>query len=95
MSIQKRHSFPVQLLIILWQAASLGMDPNAHSSSPYRGGFRGRARGARGFRGRGGGAMPMRSMKLDNRPKKLLVKGTTGNDEALSTVQTHYNVRIL
>ena len=62
----------------LYQAASLGLDSALPSSSgPYRG-YRGRGRGGpRGyFRGapmRGG--PPRGSMKLDNRPKKLLVKG--------------------
>ncbi|KZT21695.1 hypothetical protein NEOLEDRAFT_1158122 [Neolentinus lepideus HHB14362 ss-1] len=57
------------------EAASLGL-PDASSSygsTSYRP-YRGRGRGGRGFyRGamRGG---PPRSMKLDNRPKKLLVK---------------------
>ncbi|KAH7104519.1 hypothetical protein BKA62DRAFT_463897 [Auriculariales sp. MPI-PUGE-AT-0066] len=76
------------------EAASLGMDPNAPNAAapstyPYRGGYRGRARGARGFRGRG--AMPIRSMKLDNRPKKLLIKGISGDAEALETLRTHFN----
>ncbi|KAI0321124.1 hypothetical protein OF83DRAFT_1161995 [Amylostereum chailletii] len=57
------------------EAASLGIDPNRPegptSYRPYRG--RGRGRGFRG--GMRGGPMPSRgSMKLDNRPKKLLVK---------------------
>ncbi|KAL1691909.1 hypothetical protein GGG16DRAFT_90680 [Schizophyllum commune] len=58
------------------EAASLGINPDAPLSAPaptYRGGFRGRGRG----RGRGtffrGGAPG--SMKLDNRPKKLVLKG--------------------
>lgn len=32
-------------------------------------------------------------MKLDNRPKKLLIKGTAGNDDALQTVRTWFDVR--
>ncbi|KAG8220113.1 hypothetical protein J3R82DRAFT_1133 [Butyriboletus roseoflavus] len=60
------------------EAASLGIteggDTNGGGGS-YRP-YRGRGRGARGafFRGAGRGA-PRGSMKLDNRPKKLLVKG--------------------
>ncbi|KAH9487162.1 RNA-binding protein 27 [Psilocybe cubensis] len=58
------------------EAASLGLD-SALPSSSYRGGYRGRGRGAprsyfRGATMRGG--PPRASMKLDNRPKKLLVK---------------------
>ncbi|KDR84750.1 hypothetical protein GALMADRAFT_131542 [Galerina marginata CBS 339.88] len=69
------------------EAASLGLDAALPSSlGPYRG-YRGRGRGApRGyFRGatmRGG--PPRASMKLDNRPKKLLVKGVReDNSQAL------------
>ncbi|CAA7264692.1 unnamed protein product [Cyclocybe aegerita] len=62
------------------EAASLGLDSSLPSSSaPYRGGYRGRGRGApRGyFRGAMRGGPPRASMKLDNRPKKLLVKGVS------------------
>ncbi|KAJ3507767.1 hypothetical protein NLJ89_g6123 [Agrocybe chaxingu] len=62
------------------EAASLGLDSALPSSSaPYRGGYRGRGRGAqRGyFRGAMRGGLPRGSMKLDNRPKKLLVKGVS------------------
>ncbi|KAF9036450.1 hypothetical protein BDZ89DRAFT_1100620 [Hymenopellis radicata] len=62
------------------EAASLGIsDPDTSYPVPYRG--RGRGRGApRGYY-RGairGGARP--SMKLDNRPKQLLVKGVSTQD---------------
>ncbi|KAL1739846.1 hypothetical protein HDZ31DRAFT_68530 [Schizophyllum fasciatum] len=63
------------------EAASLGINPDAPLSAPapsYRGGYRGRGRG----RGRGGffrGGAPG-SMKLDNRPKKLVLKGVAGSD---------------
>ncbi|KAF8807181.1 hypothetical protein BYT27DRAFT_7137640 [Phlegmacium glaucopus] len=61
------------------EAASLGLDaPLPSSSSGYRG-HRGRGRGASRSYFRGGpvirGRPPRGSMKLDNRPKKLLVKG--------------------
>ncbi|KAF8887920.1 hypothetical protein CPB84DRAFT_1837655 [Gymnopilus junonius] len=69
------------------EAASLGLDSALPSTSaPYRG-YRGRGRGGPGryFRGapmRGG--PPRGSMKLDNRPKKLLVKGVSeDNSQAL------------
>ncbi|KIK71256.1 hypothetical protein GYMLUDRAFT_33395 [Collybiopsis luxurians FD-317 M1] len=70
------------------EAASLGISDEPHSSYPttsYRG-YRGRGRGGRGsysyFRGaphRGG--PPRVSMSLDNRPKRLLVKGISGDNE--------------
>lgn len=76
------------------QAASLGISESG-SEPPYgggyRGGYRGRARG-RGFY-RGGPALrggpPRGSLKLDNRPKKLLVKGVEG-DEGLQAVKSWY-----
>ena len=62
--------------------------------SHYRGGFRGRPPRGRGyFRGapmRGG--PPRASMKLDNRPKKLFVKGVDeGHTQAL---RDWYEVRV-
>ncbi|KZW02091.1 hypothetical protein EXIGLDRAFT_760307 [Exidia glandulosa HHB12029] len=78
------------------EAASLGIsDPSAAAAGGYGAGgyrpYRGRGRGARGGFYRGRGAMPMRSMKLDNRPKKLLIKGTAGDDDALQTVRTWFD----
>ena len=77
------------------EAMSLGLDSALPSSSggTYRG-YRGRGRGGpRGgyFRGavmRGG--PPRASMKLDNRPKKLLVKGV--GEEHLQTLRDWYEV---
>jgi RNA-binding protein 26 len=56
------------------QAASLGIDPSAEPAStyPYRGRGRGRGRGF--YRGAPRGGSVRASMKLDNRPKKLLIK---------------------
>ncbi|KAF8078389.1 hypothetical protein FPV67DRAFT_1571260 [Lyophyllum atratum] len=84
------------------EAASLGISEAA--TEPSYGGsyrpYRGRGRGSRGYRGgMRGGPPPRASMKLDNRPKKLLVKGvreegvqalrdwfeTTGQMESLET----------
>ena len=50
-------------------------------------------RGARGgyFRGAMRGGPPRASMKLDNRPKKLLVKGASA--ESLQAVRDWYEVR--
>ncbi|KAI0374368.1 hypothetical protein BV20DRAFT_1041340 [Pilatotrama ljubarskyi] len=72
------------------EAASLGIteatEPPAYPSSTYRP-YRGRGRGRSFFRGamRGG---PPRSMKLDLRPKKLLVKGAPS--ESLQAVRDWY-----
>jgi hypothetical protein len=59
------------------QAASLGIDPSAESAPtyptyPYRGRGRGRGRGF--YRGAARGGSVRASMKLDNRPKRLLVQ---------------------
>jgi RNA-binding protein 26 len=77
------------------EAMSLGLDSALPSSSggAYRG-YRGRGRGGpRGgyFRGAGvRGGPPRASMKLDNRPKKLLVKGV--GEEHLQTLRDWYEV---
>ncbi|KAJ6627184.1 hypothetical protein B0H10DRAFT_1906030 [Mycena sp. CBHHK59/15] len=88
------------------EAASLGLSDTGVETS-YGGSYRpyrGRGRGARSYyRGTGParGGPPRASMKLDNRPKKLLVKGvkedstqavrdwyeTTGQVESLTTVE--------
>ncbi|TFK76880.1 hypothetical protein BDN72DRAFT_890677 [Pluteus cervinus] len=80
----------------LRQAASLGISETPPTYPAYAGGFRpyrGRGRGApRGYyRGaiRGGGP-PRGSMKLDNRPKKLLVKGVT--DESVQALKGWYDI---
>ena len=61
-------------LFCFCKAASLGIDPLAEPAAayPYRG--RGRGRGRSFFRGAARGGPPRASMKLDNRPKKLLIK---------------------
>ncbi|KAL4243123.1 RNA-binding protein 26/27 [Abortiporus biennis] len=75
------------------EAASLGLAEV--SDTPYSGGsgsyrpYRARGRGARGFyRGAMRGGPPRTSMKLDNRPKSLLVKGVTSDN--LETVREWY-----
>ncbi|KAI9512644.1 hypothetical protein F5148DRAFT_992132 [Russula earlei] len=56
------------------EAASLGIDPSAESLPTYSYRGRGRGRGRAFYRGGGRGGPPRASMKLDNRPKKLLIK---------------------
>lgn len=63
------------------EAASLGISEGeaSHPSQPAYRGYRGRGRASyRGYQPRGAfrGGPPRGSMKLDNRPKKLLIKGT-------------------
>ncbi|KAF7319960.1 hypothetical protein MKEN_00779900 [Mycena kentingensis (nom. inval.)] len=78
------------------EAASLGLseggaEPTTSWGAPFRGGYRGRGRGARSFyRGAGyaRGGPPRASMKLDNRPKKLLVKGV--KEDGVQAVQDWY-----
>lgn len=82
-------------LTINSKAASLGLPDVALETMTYNSAhrpYRGRGRGARSFyRGstlRGG--PPRASMKLDNRPKKLLLKGI--NDSGLQAVRDWYEV---
>ncbi|THG93922.1 hypothetical protein EW026_g7435 [Hermanssonia centrifuga] len=75
------------------EAASLGIpDGAAESTTYYSGGhrpYRGRGRGARSYyRGAMRGGPPRGSMKLDNRPKKLLVKGV--NTDQVQAVKEWY-----
>lgn len=82
-------------------AEERGIDPNEAeqydgASSSYRG--RGRGRGWRGsYRSRGRGAA-MASMRLDNRTKRVLLKGYevrgTSDDDALQIIQSFYLVRV-
>jgi RNA-binding protein 26 len=73
-----------ELNLTYLQAASLGIAETEPSfGSSYRT-HRGRGRGGRGFHRSIRGGPPRGSMKLDNRPKKLLVKGVrTENVQAL------------
>ncbi|KAH8100565.1 hypothetical protein BXZ70DRAFT_1022606 [Cristinia sonorae] len=76
------------------EAASLGLDTAVESSytssssayRPYRGRGRGGSRGY--YRGAMRGGPPRASMKLDNRPKKLLVKGADA--EQIQAVRDWY-----
>ncbi|KAF9073733.1 hypothetical protein BDP27DRAFT_1318062 [Rhodocollybia butyracea] len=76
----------VKLARLKAEAASLGISDDPHtpsySAAPYRG-YRGRGRGSRGtyFRGGPRGGPPRTHMSLDNRPKKLLVKGASSETE--------------
>ena len=76
------------------QAASLGISETEQPYGPYGGytrPWRGRGRGRGGhFRARGG--PPRASMKLDNRPRKLLVKGVP--EESVEVAENWYGVRI-
>jgi len=68
-------------------------EPDSHhggSYRPYRGRARGRGRGF--FRGGPRGGPPRASMKLDNRPKSLLVKGAISDNE--QALRDWYEVRI-
>ena len=77
----------------IFKAASLGIPEggdSTHGGGSYRP-YRGRGRGSRGayFRGAGRGAS-RGSMKLDNRPKKLLVKGV--REDAVPALREWYEV---
>ncbi|KDQ63859.1 hypothetical protein JAAARDRAFT_189385 [Jaapia argillacea MUCL 33604] len=74
---ESKEDLQVQLAKLKAEAASLGIpETYGSTSSSYRP-YRGRGRGGRGYY-RGamrGGPPPRASMKLDNRPKSILVKG--------------------
>ncbi|KAI0690701.1 hypothetical protein BC835DRAFT_1280552 [Cytidiella melzeri] len=75
------------------EAASLGIGETSDSVPVFAGSgyrpYRGRGRGARSFyRGAMRGGPPRASMKLDNRPKKLLVKGASS--EQVQSVREWY-----
>ena len=87
----------LQLHLSPFQAASLGLDSSLPSSAApsthYRGGYRGRPPRGRGyFRGAMRGGPPRASMKLDNRPKKLLVKDV--GEEHVQTMKDWFEVSI-
>lgn len=85
----------ILIIIAHRQAASLGISvtPEPSYSNTFYRPYRGRGRGARGgyYRGAMRGGPPRTSMKLDNRPKKLLVKGAS--PESLQAVRDWYEVR--
>ncbi|VDB84501.1 unnamed protein product [Peniophora sp. CBMAI 1063] len=92
------ESLKAKLAKLQAEAASLGIDPSNPEAStsattyapggyrPYRGRGRGRGRGAFGYRGGRGGPPP--NMRLDNRPRKLLVKEVSS--EAQQAVRDWY-----
>lgn len=76
------------------EAAALGISESSAQSHapPYRG-FRGRGRGRGMYRGAMRGGPPRGSMKLDNRPKSLLVKGISSSDpDATQAIRSFYEV---
>ena len=89
-----------ELAALRKQAAEVGV-PTAEiagiaPSYRARGFQRGRGRG-RGSHGRGWGFTPApRSLKLDNRPRKLVVRGINVNDDGtVSGIEEFYKVRLL
>ena len=75
------------------QAASLGISEHSYGSGApgaYRP-YRGRGRGGRGFIRGGARGGPPRSMKLDNRPRQLLIKSAA--EDAIPTLRSWYEVR--
>lgn len=77
------------------QAAALGIDPSAGSSSSYAT-LRGRARGRGGYRGgssmRGRGGLP-RSFRLDNRVTKIVV-GDVDLSAPIPTLRSYFEVSL-
>ncbi|KAH8120240.1 hypothetical protein DFH11DRAFT_43142 [Phellopilus nigrolimitatus] len=74
------------------EASALGIsDAALPSFSPSFRGYRGRGRGRGSYRGASRGGPPRASMKLDNRPKALLVKGVSSQDpDVMQAVRSWY-----
>ncbi|KAI6045139.1 hypothetical protein EDC04DRAFT_2638695 [Pisolithus marmoratus] len=88
---ESTEELQVRLAKLREEAASLGI--TEHSYAPPAPGayrpYRGRGRGGRGFpRGAGRGGPPRGSMKLDNRPKRLLIKAV--QDDAVPAIRSWY-----
>ncbi|KAJ7597267.1 hypothetical protein C8J56DRAFT_919638 [Mycena floridula] len=81
------EALKAKLELLKAEAASLGISDTPEPTQGYRP-YRGRGRGGRGHRGAVRGAPPRQSMKLDNRPKKLHIKGV--NTEGLQALQDWY-----
>lgn len=87
---ETRESLEEKLNRLRAEASALGI----RTDPPHRGG-RGRGRGRASFRGIARGGRPQTSMKLDNRPKALLVKGLPAQDlDILQSVRAWYEVRL-
>lgn len=90
---ESRENLQEKLAKLREEARALGISDIAPPQPPYRGGFRGRARGRASFRGAMRGGPPRGSMKLDNRPKALLVKGVSSHDpDVVQAIRTWYEV---
>ncbi|EJD04034.1 uncharacterized protein FOMMEDRAFT_106444 [Fomitiporia mediterranea MF3/22] len=93
---ETRESLQEKLEKLRAEASALGLSDTSSQPiySSYRGGFRGRGRGRASFpsfRGAMRGGPPRGSMKLDNRPKALLVKGVATQDpEVVQAVRSWY-----
>lgn len=91
---ETRESLQEKLAKLRAEASALGItdvSPPPYQP-PYRG-FRGRGRGRATFRGAMRGGPPRSSMKLDNRPKALLVKGVPSQDpEVVQAIRSWYEV---
>ncbi|TDL28563.1 hypothetical protein BD410DRAFT_230929 [Rickenella mellea] len=76
------------------EAEALGISDTSSSGHPHQSSYRpyrGRGRGRGSFRGAMRGGPPRVSMKLDNRPKSLLVKGMQAHDaDALQAVRSWF-----
>lgn len=76
------------------EAKALGISDTAQPYVPPYRGFRGRGRGRAGYRGAMRGGPPRASMKLDNRPKALVIKDIPSHDpEAVEAVRSWFEVR--
>lgn len=94
---QSGESLQEKLARLREEAKALGItDLSAPAYAPPYRGFRGRGRGRGLNRGMRGAPLRPSNMRLDNRPKALLVKGLSAqNPEVVQSVRAFYEVSIL
>ncbi|OCB88593.1 hypothetical protein A7U60_g4296 [Sanghuangporus baumii] len=89
-SEESRETLQEKLAKLREEARALGITDVSPPQPSYRG-FRGRGRGRASFRGAVRGGPPRGSMKLDNRPKALFIKGVSSHDpDVVQAVRTWY-----
>jgi RNA-binding protein 26 len=92
---ETKESLQEKLSRLRAEASALGITDVSTPTYPSYRGARGRGRGRGGFRGVARGGRPQASMKLDNRPKALLVKGlATQDSHAIQSIRSWYEVCI-
>ncbi|KAG6330067.1 hypothetical protein ID866_9022, partial [Astraeus odoratus] len=90
---ESTEELQAKLVKLREEAASLGISEYSYAAPGVHRPYRGRGRGGRSsfFRGAARGGPPRGSMKLDNRPRQLLIKSAA--EDAIPAIQSWYEVR--